>query len=47
VATSNPRVPFCLQFDLTGYGQDFTRTDNGQRRDIHQNNPAEELNNRE
>ncbi|KAK4107607.1 soluble quino protein glucose dehydrogenase [Canariomyces notabilis] len=26
-------------------GDDFTRTENGQRRDIHQNNPAEELNN--
>ncbi|KAK0609559.1 soluble quino protein glucose/sorbosone dehydrogenase [Bombardia bombarda] len=26
-------------------GDDFTRTENGQRRDIHQNNPAEKLNN--
>ncbi|KAK4120984.1 soluble quino protein glucose dehydrogenase [Parathielavia appendiculata] len=26
-------------------GDDFARTENGQRRDIHQNNPAEELNN--
>jgi hypothetical protein len=28
-------------------GDDFKRTENGQSRDIHQNNPAEELNNRE
>jgi hypothetical protein len=32
---------------LTGATQDFTRTENGQRKDIHQDNPAEELNNRE
>ncbi|SPQ24994.1 4d3b44ca-5680-45f9-8ce3-4de2db4cd514 [Thermothielavioides terrestris] len=37
--------PNGVYWGVENSGDDFTRTENGQRKDIHQNNPAEELNN--
>ncbi|KAL1839102.1 hypothetical protein VTJ49DRAFT_1870 [Mycothermus thermophilus] len=37
--------PSGVYWGVENSGDDFARTENGQRRDIHNNNPAEELNN--
>ncbi|KAK4153654.1 soluble quino protein glucose/sorbosone dehydrogenase [Chaetomidium leptoderma] len=37
--------PSSVYWGVENSGDDFSRTENGQRKDIHQNNPAEELNN--